>query len=167
MLIILFSAGIGFFIYFPKSIETALSRIEYPFEVGEILATQQIGENLTAVIYTNKEEKDNFQNAIVRKNSIFYDVIDRNGSLYMEKPKQLESGELRAQVLISWYDRSDKYVVMAVAYDEDVFTITHLNQELMQLNVNGYRLFWGYGIGEYELYELFDRNGNRLEHIKE
>ena len=56
---------------------------------------------------------------------------------------------------------------MAVGYDEDVSTITYLNQELMQLNVNGYRLFFGYGVGEYEIYELFDKNGNRLEHIKE
>ena len=70
-------------------------------------------------------------------------------------------------MLISWYNKSDKYVVMAVAYDEDVSRITYFNQELMQLNVNGYRLFYGYGIGEYEVYELFDENGNRLEHIKE
>ena len=62
------------FIYFPTSIEIALSRIKYPFEVGEVLATQQIGENLTTVIYTNKEEKDKLQNAIVRKKGVFYNV---------------------------------------------------------------------------------------------
>ena len=140
----------------------------YPFEVGEILASQQIDENLTAVIYTNKEEKSNLQNAIVRKRGIFYDVIETNGSVHIEKPKQLESGQLRTQVLISWYDKSDKYVIMAVAYDEDVSTITYLNQELIQLNVNGYRLFWGYGIGEYdEMLHMFDKNGNCLEQIKE
>ena len=57
VLIIIFGVGISFFMYFPKSIENALNRIKYPFEVGEILASQQIDENLTAVIYTNKEEK--------------------------------------------------------------------------------------------------------------
>ena len=116
VLIIIFGVGISFFMYFPKSIENALNRIKYPFEVGEILASQQIDENLTAVIYTNKEEKSNLQNAIVRKRGIFYDVIETNGSVHIEKPKQLESGQLRTQVLISWYDKSDKYVIMAVAY---------------------------------------------------
>ena len=158
VLIIIFGVGISFFMYFPKSIENALNRIKYPFEVGEILASQQIDENLTAVIYTN---------AIVRKRGIFYDVIETNGSVHIEKPKQLESGQLRTQVLISWYDKSDKYVIMAVAYDEDVSTITYLNQELIQLNVNGYRLFWGYGIGEYDEMHMFDKNGNCLEQIKE
>jgi len=162
----------GCFIVYPfvhrrKSIENALNRIKYPFEVGEILASQQIDENLTAVIYTNKEEKSNLQNAIVRKRGIFYDVIETNGSVHIEKPKQLESGQLRTQVLISWYDKSDKYVIMAVAYDEDVSTITYLNQELIQLNVNGYRLFLGYGIGEYDEMHMFDKNGNCLEQIKE
>ena len=167
ILIFLFSAGIISFIYFPKSIETALSRIQHPFEVGEILATQQIEENLTAVIYTNKEEKDRLQNALVRKKGIFYDVIETNGSIQIEKPKQLESGEPIAGELVSWYDKSDKCVVMAVAYDEDVSAITYRKQELIQLNANGCRIFWGYGIGEYEMSELFDKSGNRLEHIKE
>lgn len=71
VLIIIFGVGISFFMYFPKSIENALNRIKYPFEVGEILASQQIDENLTAVIYTNKEEKSNLQNAIVRKRGVF------------------------------------------------------------------------------------------------
>ncbi len=176
VLIIFLGMGIGSFMYFPKNMEAALSRIKPPFEVGEVLATQQIGEDLTAVIYTNTEEKDRLQNAIVRKNGIFYDVIGTNGSIHIEKPKQLESGELRSQALISWYDKSDNYVIMAAAYDEDVSAITYQNQELIRLDVNGYRLFYGYGIGEnevYELldknevYELLDKNGNRLEHIKE
>lgn len=167
VLIIIFGVGISFFMYFPKSIENALNRIKYPFEVGEILASQQIDENLTAVIYTNKEEKSNLQNAIVRKRGIFYDVIETNGSVHIEKPKQLESGQLRTQALISWYDKSDKYVVMAVAYDEDVAAITYQNQELTPLDINGYHLFYGTGTGKYEVYELFDQEGNRLEHIKE
>lgn len=167
VLIIIFGVGISFFMYFPKSIENALNRIKYPFEVGEILASQQIDENLTAVIYTNKEEKSNLQNTIVRKRGIFYDVIETNGSVHIEKPKQLESGQLRTQVLISWYDKSDKYVVMAVAYDEDVAAITYQNQELTPLDINGYHLFYGTGTGKYEVYELFDQEGNRLEHIKE
>ena len=69
--------------------------------------------------------------------------------------------------LVSWYDKSDKYVVMAVAYDEDVAAITYQNQELTPLDINGYHLFYGTGTGKYEVYELFDQEGNRLEHIKE
>lgn len=53
-LFIFLSVVIGSFIYFPKSIDTALNRIKYPFEVGEILTSQQIDENLIVVIYTNK-----------------------------------------------------------------------------------------------------------------
>ena len=60
-----------------------------------------------------------------------------------------------------------KYVVMAVAYDEDVAAITYQNQELTPLDINGYHLFYGTGTGKYEVYELFDQEGNRLEHIKE
>ena len=36
-----------------------------------------------------------------------------------------------------------------------------------EVNVNGYRLFWGYGIGEYDEMHMFDKNGNCLEQIKE
>jgi hypothetical protein len=57
--------------------------------------------------------------------------------------------------------------VMAVAYDEDVAAITYQNQELTPLDINGYHLFYGTGTGKYEVYELFDQEGNRLEHIKE
>lgn len=166
-LIILIGMTISYFIYVPKSIDTALNRIKYPFEVGEILATQRIEENLTLAIYTNKEKNDELQNALIEKTGIFYKVIEMNGSLIIDEPQKLQSGDLRTQVLVSWYDKSDKYVVMAVAYDEDVYGITYLNQELMQLNINNYRLFYGYGIGEYEEYELFDKDGTRLQHIKE
>ena len=55
-LFIFLSVVIGSFIYFPKSIDTALNRIKYPFEVGEILTSQQIDENLIVVIYTNKNK---------------------------------------------------------------------------------------------------------------
>lgn len=158
---------IGMVMYFPKNIDAALNRIKHPFEVGEVLVAQEIEENLTVVIYTNQQNNTQLQNALIQKTVIFYRVIERNGSLTIEKPKMLESGELRANILISWYDKSDKYVVMAVAYDEDVESVTYLNQELQKININGYRLFYGYGSGEYEVYELFDKNGNLLEHIKE
>lgn len=167
VLIIFLSAGISSFIYFPKSIETALSRIKYPFEVGDVFAMEAIDDDLTFVLYRNKTKDDRLQNALLRKQGPFYEVIEQNGSVNLEIPKQLKSGELRAEILISWYDKSDKYVIMAVARDEEVGTIIYRGQELMQLNVNGYRLFWGYGIGEYEMHELFDKDGNRLEHIKE
>ncbi len=51
-----------------------------------------------------------------------------NGFLNIEIPQKLDSGDLRTQVLVSWYDKSDKYVVMAVAYDEDVAAITYQNE---------------------------------------
>lgn len=157
---------IGSFIYFPKSIDTALNRIKYPFEVGEILTSQQIDENLIVVIYTNKIIIMNSRTLSYKK-QYFYSVVEMNGSLNIEIPQKLDSGDLRTQVLVSWYDKSDKYVVMAVAYDEDVAAITYQNQELTPLDINGYHLFYGTGTGKYEVYELFDQEGNRLEHIKE
>lgn len=66
-LFIFLSVVIGSFIYFPKSIDTALNRIKYPFEVGEILTSQQIDENLIVVIYTNKNNNNELQNAIIQK----------------------------------------------------------------------------------------------------
>ena len=166
-LLALLGVVIGFIIYFPKSIDSVLNRIKYPFEVGEILTTQQIDENLIVVIYTNKEDSSKLQNAIIQKTGIFYAVVEVNGSLNIEKPQKLDSGDLRTQLLISWYNKSDKYVVMAVAYDEDVAAITYRNQELTQLNINGYHLFYGNGTGKYEVPELFDKEGRRLERIKE
>ena len=83
-LFIFLSVVIGSFIYFPKSIDTALNRIKYPFEVGEILTSQQIDENLIVVIYTNKNNNNELQNAIIQKNSIFYSVVEMNGSLNIE-----------------------------------------------------------------------------------
>ena len=105
-LFIFLSVVIGSFIYFPKSIDTALNRIKYPFEVGEILTSQQIDENLIVVIYTNKNNNNELQNAIIQKNSIFYSVVEMNGSLNIEIPQKLDSGDLRTQVLVSWYDKS-------------------------------------------------------------
>lgn len=166
-LVLLICVGLGFFIYLPKNIDTILKRIEYPFEVGEVLKSYQIEENLTCVLYTNKEKHNELQNVLIRKTGIFYKIIEMNGSLTIEKPNTLESGQLRSNLLISWYDKSDKYVVMGVAYDEDVEKINYLNHELMKLDVNGYRLFYGFGRGEYKVYELFDANGSHLEHIKE
>lgn len=166
-LFIFLSLVIGSFTYFPKSMDTALNRIKYPFEVGEIVTSQQIDENLIVVIYTNKENSSQLQNAIIQKTGIFYSVVEMNGSLNIEMPKELDRGDLRTAELISWYDKSDKYVVMAVAYDEDVAAITYQNQELTPLDINGYHLFYGTGTGKYEVYELFDQEGNRLEHIKE
>jgi len=166
-LFIFLSLVIGSFTYFPKSMDTALNRIKYPFEVGEIVTSQQIDENLIVVIYTNKNNNNELQNAIIQKNSIFYSVVEMNGSLNIEMPKELDRGDLRTAELISWYDKSDKYVVMAVAYDEDVAAITYRNQELAQLNINGYHLFYGNGTGKYEVPELFDKEGRRLERIKE
>lgn len=165
-LFIFLSVVIGSFIYFPKSIDTALNRIKYPFEVGEILTSQQIDENLIVVIYTNKIIIMNSRTLSYKK-QYFYSVVEMNGSLNIEIPQKLDSGDLRTQVLVSWYDKSDKYVVMAVAYDEDVAAITYQNQELTPLDINGYHLFYGTGTGKYEVYELFDQEGNRLEHIKE
>lgn len=148
ILVLFIVLAISYVAYIPKSIDTVLDRIEYPFEVGEILMIQQIEENTTVVMCMNKEKSHELQNVIIRKNGIFYSVIDNNGSLTIKKPNKLESGELRTQVLISWYDKSAKYVVMAVAYDEDVENITYRNQKLEQVNFNGYNLFYGYGIGE-------------------
>ena len=87
-LFIFLSVVIGSFIYFPKSIDTALNRIKYPFEVGEILTSQQIDENLIVVIYTNKNNNNELQNAIIQKNSIFYSVVEMNGSLNIEIPQK-------------------------------------------------------------------------------
>lgn len=123
-LFIFLSVVIGSFIYFPKSIDTALNRIKYPFEVGEILTSQQIDENLIVVIYTNKIIIMNSRTLSYKK-QYFYSVVEMNGSLNIEIPQKLDSGDLRTQVLVSWYDKSDKYVVMAVAYDEDVAAITY------------------------------------------
>lgn len=74
---------------------------------------------------------------------------------------------VRAEEVSKELGISKPYVVMAVAYDEDVAAITYQNQELTPLDINGYHLFYGTGTGKYEVYELFDQEGNRLEHIKE
>ena len=98
-LFIFLSLVIGSFTYFPKSMDTALNRIKYPFEVGEIVTSQQIDENLIVVIYTNKENSSQLQNAIIQKTGIFYSVVEMNGSLNIEMPKELDRGDLRTAEL--------------------------------------------------------------------
>lgn len=154
------------FLYLPKSIESVLKRLDYPFEVGEIVSTQQIDKNTSLAIFTNKEKSNELQNAIIRKNGLFYKLIDQNGSLTIEKTKNLESGSFRTQRLISWYDKSDKYVITIISYDEDVESITYQGQKTKRVDFNGYTLFYGYGIGVHEEIKLFDKNGNILENIK-
>ncbi len=69
-------------------------------------------------------------------------------------------------MLTSWYDKSHKYVVMVVSYDQDVQNIVYQEQTLQQTVFNGYHIFYGYDIGKYQEYKLYDSAGNELEHIK-
>ena len=159
--------AVGYFLYLPKSIEAVLNRIEFPFEVGEIVAIQEIEENTTVVHYINKKQNQELQNVVIRKQGPFYREVDLNGSLIIEKPKTLELGDIRTQVHISWYDKSEKYVVMSVAYDEDVASVVYRDKELENIEFNGYNLFYGYGIGDYKVYKIYDVAGKELTQIKE
>lgn len=164
---VLLLASISFYVYIPKNIHTALKRIDGVFEVGEVLAVQPVEEDMTAVIYTNKERPKELQNALVHKKGTFYDVIELNGSLHMEKAGKLKQGLPRTNMLLSWYDNSDQCIIMVVAYDEDVADIVYRGEKLTSLNIDGYHLFYGFGSGKYEIYELYDKYGNLLENYKE
>ena len=87
-----------------------------------------------------------------------------------EKTTEVTQKEERIDTPISDFNKSQlcEYIIENAEYaTQKLSTITYLNQELIQLNVNGYRLFWGYGIGEYDEMHMFDKNGNCLEQIKE
>ena len=71
VLIIIFGVGISFFMYFPKSIENALNRIKYPFEVGEILASQQIDEISPLLYIRTKKKKAIFKTPLYESEASF------------------------------------------------------------------------------------------------
>lgn len=168
-LIIVLGVAIGYFIYLPKDINTVIERRKYPFAAGEILAAQQIEAGITSVIYTDRDRQEVLHNAVIKKNGIFYSVIETQGSLNLEMPTELKSGDLRMTLWLSRYDEKDfeKYVVMAAARDEDVAAVSCRGQELLPLNSNGYRLFYGFGTGEQAICEPYDKAGNPLEMYKE
>ena len=87
-----------------------------------------------------------------------------------EKTTEVTQKEERIDTPISDFNKSQlcEYIIENAEYaTQKLSTITYLNQELIQLNVNGYRLSWGYGIGEYDEMHMFDKHGNCLEQIKE
>ena len=75
-------------------------------------------------------------------------------------------GKLKSQVLASWYDKSHKYVIMAVGYSEDVESMSYRDKPLSQISENGYHVFYGYSIGKNVVYKIYDTDGNELEHIQ-
>ncbi|MBE6024036.1 MAG: hypothetical protein E7231_12595 [Cellulosilyticum sp.] len=149
-----------------KDINTVLRRIDYPFEVGEVVCIEEIEKNTTMVIYTNKRDIHKLQNVIIRKKGLFYNDIYLSGSLKILQPTELKSGSRRTGMLVFWYDKSDKYILMCVSYDKDVKTIKHKDQILISTQFKGYNIFWGLGNGRYEDYKLYDKEENELESIK-
>lgn len=150
----------------PTSINDVLERAEDPFAVGEVLTQQVIDDHTTLVLYTNKDNPMELQNMVIRRTGPFYKRIDANGTLQLEKPKELESGDLRSRMLISWYqrDESHKYVAMAVVLDDGVADVAYGSQMLEEVDIDGYRVFLGFGESENVDYHLFDENGDELDH---
>lgn len=164
-LLVLLGVTLSCYLHYPKSIDDALTKMSYDFEIGEIVDTQKIDENLTAVLLTNNA-KNAFQTAIVEKNGIFYRGIGITSSMDLSELNELDNSNLRTQGSISWYDESDNCVVFGVVYDEEVSSIKISNRELDELSVNNYRLFYGVGSGrDSGVYDLFDENGNQLQNL--
>lgn len=159
-------AALVCFLLIPKSIHGALHGLRYPFEVGEVIATEEIYKNTTAVLCTNKQDTNYLQNAIIRKYGFFYKVIDKNGSIVLKQLEQLQSGEQRAECLASWYDKGEHYFVMSTAYDKEIDQIQYEGANLTPIFYKGYSIFFGWGTGHAIQYQLYDQNGNELEHIK-
>lgn len=149
------------FLYQPKNINTILERLDDPFKMEEIIITTEIEKDTTVTFYANLKKKQLY-NAIIRENSFFYTLVRLAGSVSLEQHSGIE--DLKAGVQISWYDKSDKYVIMAVIYDDEVATIQYRDERLQEVDFSGYRIAFGFGFGDYEEYKLYDKNGNLLDH---
>ena len=151
----------------PSSIDEVLKDITPPFAVGDVVTRQEVEDDLTLVLYRNQDDERNLQSALIRKRGPFYRLVRCSGSLELEPMGWPEPGELRSQMLISWYDRDalEKCVVLAVALDQQVDRMTYCGTPLEKVEFNGYRVFFGGASSEeYELYQLYDKDGNELGH---
>lgn len=156
----------GWLLTKPTSVEKVLERVESPFAVGTVLAQREIDDVTTLVLYQNKENPTELQNMVIRRTGPFYRRMDLNGTLLLEKPQELKTGELRSRLHISWYERngSQKYVAMAVAFDEQVTGVSCCGQPMERIEAEGYQVFLGFGVGDEGVYQLFDANGEELGH---
>lgn len=166
---ILLTVALVFAIWFfrqPTSIDAVLEDIAPPFSVGDVLTSQEVDDGLTLVLYRNQDDRNALQSALIRKHGPLYRLVRCSGSLELAPVGQPDPGQLRSRMLISWYDRDnpEKCVVLAVAYDEAVEAISYCDTPLERIDFEDYRLFFGAASGKYELYQLYDRDGNELEH---
>ena len=165
ILIILLYFGL-IFIFSHNSIDSALKRAKPPFEAGEVIFNLQLDDNLTVVFYRNLQDNSLLQNIIVQKYGPIYKAISHNGSLSLVKPKKLKTGELRSNMLCSWFDKKDqeKCIVMVVANDENIESVVMEGKSLSQVNFDGYKIFLGFVRTEGVIYSIFDGEGNELGH---
>ncbi len=154
----------------PRSVDQVLETITAtPFAVGEEITRQAVGDDLTLVLYRNQDDERTLQSALIRRSGPFYRLVRCSGSLELEPMGKPKSGELRARMLISWYDRDEpeKCVVLAVARDQTVEGISYCGTPLETVEFNGCRVFFGIASGDYELYQLYDKDGTELAHYAE
>ena len=123
------------FIFTPKSIESALKRIDEPFKVGEIFTVEDMGDDLYFAIYRNEDNINLLQNAVLKKSCVFYKVIDENGSLNFNPPKDGNDSKLKSTGFISWYDKKhpEKYVIMVAAYDNAIDSVEFCGKKLEKI----------------------------------
>ena len=156
---------LGWIVTQPRSINDVLEKLDDPFVVGEVLTQLEIDDRTTVVFYTNKNNPEELQNSVIRRIGFFYKPIDNNGTLVLEKPHQLETGDLRSRMHISWYQKgSDKYVAMVVVYDKEVSSVVYGTQPLEKLDVDGLEVYLGFGESKDSEYHLLDADGKEMDH---
>lgn len=154
------------FFAFPKSIDSALGRIGKPYEVGTIISTQEIEKNIFSVLYTNKKDSTQLYGVILKKYGPFYHKQKLFGALALQTPHALSSGEVRSNAHITWYDKEGHYQITVAAYDKDIGGVSYRDYDLTPIPFAEYRIFSGSGKGDSAEYQLYDKNGNELEHYK-
>ena len=157
--------AIGWLLRQPRSLEAALGD-DQTFAAGQILVQSELGHDRTLVLYENKYRQE-LQLGVLEKQGPFWRSLHRTGSLALAEAGPLEEGDLRANLMISWYDREhpERCVLAGIAYDEEVDRISYAGEDLQRADVSGLTLFYGTSEAEYEVYRLFDENGRELEHI--
>ena len=155
---------------FSLSLEKAIQRLPEPFEVGDVLLTEEIEAGTFFVCSTNKNNPTLLQSAIIEKKGPLYRNRKLSGYLLLETPEALEPGDLRISLHTSFYTRQNpqKYIIMGVIRDDSVQTVVYQGQILKEMDYHGVRLCYGSGsvdtnLGNSGQYALYDANGNPLE----
>lgn len=175
---VLLSSLVLWFLWQHRSVDVMLKTLSEDYEVGEVIYSEQIEEDVTCVLYIGKSNPKKLFNVLIHRVGCIYYILDVHGPLELIKPTWREKKTSKQLMQVSDYNKTHKkyegqeyldnpYVVMAVAIDEAVDKIVFNGRVLTPIKTEEYSVFFGAGDKLEGGCELYDKEGNRLMELRE